>query len=416
MSAVSPTVLLRTDPSRSCPPNRGHDRLNWFPVHVLRRLAALLVLAPPLLLLASAGATWGAAPLSAMSPREPHRLDGELVATERVADERSESAVVLVVLDGVRWQDVFGGADRALARQHGVNPATWANARVLMPNLQRMLDAQGMAIGAPGHGPEMTTGGAQRISLPSYREIFTGRTDPACQSNDCVQPLGRTVADDVYDATGPGDVAVISSWPNIARAASAEPSRFVLSTGRKLIGLGERLRSDPEIASLLDAGARASAFPGEGDYRPDSMTERIALRYLTTARPRFLFVGLGDCDEYGHRNDYRSYLSALHGADEFLGELEVTLDAMGARGKHTTVLVTADHGRAYDFRDHGAWHPESGRVWLVASGGDVRGRGLVTASRRHTLSDIAPTVRALLGIAGAERGEPIAEVVSPVRR
>jgi hypothetical protein len=84
---------------------------------------------------------------------------------------------------------------------------------------------------------------------------------------------------------------------------------------------------------------------------------------------------------------------------------------MGARGRHTTVLVTTDHGRAYGFRNHGAKYPESGRVWLVAGGGDIHGRGLVAAARRHTLSDIAPTVRALLGIRGP--GEPIAEIVAP---
>jgi hypothetical protein len=381
-------------------------------VHVLRRLAAFLVVAPPLSLLVNAGATWGAAPMSSVLPREPHGFDVSPSSTERIADERTESAVVLVVLDGVRWQDVFGGADHALSRAHGAAPAAWANPRGLMPNLQHLLETQGVAIGAPGHGAEMATGGAQRISLPSYREIFTGKADPACQSNDCSQPLGRTIADDVYDESGPRDVAVIASWPNIARAASAEPSRFVLTTGRKLVGRADVLRDDETMASLLDAGAHTAPFPGEGDYRPDALTERVALRYLATARPRFLFVGLGDCDEYGHRNDYRSYLGALHDSDAFIGELGATLDAMGARGQHTTVIVTTDHGRAYDFRDHGMWHPESGRVWLVASGADVRGRGLVASPRRHTLSDVAPTVRALLGIAGTDGGEPIAELAA----
>jgi phosphopentomutase/2,3-bisphosphoglycerate-independent phosphoglycerate mutase family metalloenzyme len=382
-------------------------------VHVLRRLAAFLVLAPPLSLLVNAGATWGAAPMSSVLPREPHGFEASPDMSGRVADERTESAVVLVVLDGVRWQDVFGGADRALTRpQRGANPFAWASPRALMPNLQQLLETQGMAIGAPGHGAEMVTGGAQRISLPSYREIFTGKADPACQSNDCPQPPGRTVADDVYDESGPRDVAVVSSWPNIARAASAEASRLVLTTGRRLVGRGDVLRADDVIASLLDAGMYASAFPGQGDYRPDALTARIALRYLATARPRFLFVGLGDCDEYGHRNDYRGYLGALHDADAFLGELGVTLEAMGARGRHTTVIVTTDHGRAYDFRDHGMWHPESGRVWLVASGADVHGRGLIASPRRHTLSDVAPTVRALLGIVGTDGagGEPIAEL------
>ena len=199
-------------------------------MHVLRRLAAFLVLAPPLSLLA--GATWGAAPISSVGPREGHGFEASPGMRERVADERSESAVVLVVLDGVRWQDVFGGADHTLARQRGVIPVAWANPRALMPNLQRLLETHEMAIGAPGHGAEMVTGGVQRISLPSYREIFSGKADVACLSNDCAKPPGRTVADDVYDECGPREVGVVSSWPNIARAASAESSRFVLTTGR----------------------------------------------------------------------------------------------------------------------------------------------------------------------------------------
>jgi phosphopentomutase len=123
-------------------------------------------------------------------------------------------------------------------------------------------------------------------------------------------------------------------------------------------------------------------------------------------------VGLGDADEYAHHGDYRGYISALHDSDAFLGELSTTLGRMGARGLHTTVLVTTDHGRASDFCDHGRRYPESRRIWLVASGDDVRARGFVAAARRYTLSDVAPTVRALLGITGGE-GAPIAEIVGP---
>jgi phosphopentomutase len=182
-----------------------------------------------------------------------------------------------------------------------------------------------------------------------------------------------------------------------------------VSAGRKRVERGDVLRADEATAEQLDRGGRAKAFPGVGDYRPDAITARVALRVLATERPRFLFVGLGDADEYGHRNDYHGYLEAVHASDTFLGDLFATLDQMGARGRHTTVLVTADHGRAYDFQDHGGRYPESGRVWLVAAGGPVEGHGLVAASRRHTLSDVAPTVRALLGIGG--EGEPIREVV-----
>ncbi len=342
------------------------------------------------------------------------------LATARADDERAESAVVLVVLDGVRWQEVFNGADRTLVRQRGINPQAWANPRDLMPNLHRLIDAEGLAIGAPGHGAEIAASGPQFISLPGYIEIFAGKPDLGCFRNDCVPAPMRTIVDQVRDANGADDVALVASWPNIARAASSAPG-VVLTAGRKLVDHEDLLRADDATARLLDQGARASAWPGEGDYRPDAFTGRIALRRLAISRPRFLFVGLGDADEYAHHNDYRGYLEAVRASDAFLGDLVAMLRSMGARGQHTTVLVTADHGRAKNFTDHGPQFPESGRVWLVAAGADVLDRGFVDASRRHTLSDLAPTVRALLGIAPSSdeaslvSGEPIPEIVGRAR-
>jgi hypothetical protein len=375
----------------------------------LRRFAALLVLAIPVSFIGRAGATWGASPSIPVPPREACSFETTPGASERGSEERAESAVVLVVLDGVRWQEVFGGADRALAYDRGLNPLAWASPRSLMPNLQRLLDTRAIALGAPGRGAAITATGPQFISMPGYLEIFSGHADPGCDSNDCARPAVHTVVDDVLESSGADDVAVVSSWPSIARAASADPSRLVVSAGRKRVERRDVLRADEGTASQLDRGGRAKPFPGDGDYRPDAITARVALRVLATEHPRFLFVGLGDADEYGHRNDYHGYLEAVHASDAFLGDLFATLDQMGARGRHTTVLVTADHGRAYDFKDHGGRYPESGRVWLVAAGADVQGHGLVAASRRHTLSDVAPTVRALLGIGG--EGEAIPEVV-----
>jgi hypothetical protein len=363
----------------------------------LRRFAALFVLAAPIAL---SGATSGAASTRAPCQREARTLTTSPLPTARVEDERAESAVVLVVLDGVRWQEVFDGVDPALARRHGISPSSWPNPADLMPNVHRIVEAEGLAIGAPGHGAEIAASGPQFISLPGYIEIFAGKPDLGCFRNDCMPAPMRTIVDEVRDAGDTRDVALVTSWPNIARAASMEPG-FVLTAGRKLVDREDMLRADASTAALLDQGAKAPPFPGFGDYRPDAFTTRVALRRLAVSRPRFLFVGLGDADEYAHRGDYAGYLRAVHASDTFLGDLTALLRSMGARGRHTTVLVTADHGRAHNFVDHGARFPESGRVWLVAAGADVADRGLVAASR-HTLSDVAPTVRALLGIGSAD--------------
>jgi hypothetical protein len=391
---------------------------------VIRRFAATLVLLAPIAL---SGATSGEARVRPTAQREPRTLTTETLPTEREVEDRAESSVILVVLDGVRWQEIFEGVDRSRLARRGGGKSESESARDLMPNLHRLIDEEGLALGAPDHGAEIAASGPQFISMPGYIEIFSGRPDRACAWNGCVPASARTIADDVRDAGSADDVALVTSWPNIARASSAADSgsaqSFVMTAGRALTGKGEVLRADSETASLLDEGSRAKAWPGDGDYRPDAFTERVALRRLAVSHPRFFFVGLGDADEYAHHGDYRGYLEALRGADRFLGELWATLqgEGAGARSRHTTLLVTADHGRARNFVDHGPRYPESGRVWLVAAGGDVRARGLVSASRHHTLSDIAPTVRTLLGIATDPRdlreepraaASPIPEIVT----
>ena len=138
--------------------------------------------------------------------------------------------------------------------------------------------------------------------------------------------------------------------------------------------------------------------PGVGNFRRDRFTAELALHHLATEQPDVLYVGLGEPDEYGHRDDYAGYLAALSYADAFVGRILDTLDHMGPRGSRTHVVVTADHGRARDFKGHGGAFPESARVWLFAAGPSITARGLVASSRERHLADVTPTLRSLVGL------------------
>jgi arylsulfatase A-like enzyme len=230
--------------------------------------------------------------------------------------------------------------------------------------------------------------------------------------NDCPFTHEPTVADELarLDLNRPRDSAVISSWESIERAASAGGPDVVISVGRHHGRNLEGMRSNREERDLLDQGSGVGTAPGGGDFRPDRFTAEIALRYLERESPRFLFIGLGEPDEYAHQGNYRGYLASLRAADDTLGQLMDTLGRMGEQGQHTSVFVTTDHGRSSTFRDHGGFAPESGRVWLVAAGGGVPETGPVRSFEPHRLADIAPTMRALMGLAPDERvaaGKPI---------
>jgi hypothetical protein len=296
-----------------------------------------------------------------------------------IKESPKTEAIVLVVLDGARWQEVLVGADPHFAS----GDDRGLTADQVMPHLHHMIHA-GAAVGAPDHGYPMVATGPNYISLPGYTEIFSGRTAFECGDNDCASVREPTIVDEIRQTSS--DVAVFSSWGPIVRAAALRSSDVLMSTGT----------------------------PGTGDFRPDRATADKALAYFADRRPTFMFLGLGEPDEFAHRFDYPGYLTALRHADDVLGELVTLIAKSGARGEHTTVFVTCDHGRSDNFRDHGAPWPESSRVWLVAFGGAIAPHGFVEAERRHRLADIVPTIRELMGLPAdlaSGAGSPIAELL-----
>jgi len=188
---------------------------------------------------------------------------------------------------------------------------------------------------------------------------------------------------------------VIGSWEGLERAATSDESKLTISIGRTRGDTRDRLCYDPTSCALLSAGEDAGPEPGHGNYRRDEETSAIALHYLRTHRPRFLFLGLGDTDEYAHKDDYRAYLHALERADHVIGEVAALLAGYEREGRKTTLIVTTDHGRSADFTGHGEGSPESARVWLVAAGQGIRASGPVFDPEVHHLADVAATLRML---------------------
>lgn len=319
--------------------------------------------------------------------------------------------VVLLALDGVRWEDVFLGVEADLAEEQGLAPGEVLSARELMPNLHALIETTGTALGAPERGHGVFVAGPEPFSLPGYLELLTSRKDTGCTTNGCAPTTLPTLADDFRAQSGPDDVAVISSWEGIERASARDPSAIIVSTGRSRGSNLDRLRYDPQAAALLDAGAKSGPTPGHGDFRRDKQTAEIALRYLAVRKPHFLFLGLGETDEYAHRDDYRGYLKALQHGDAVIGRVLETLHDLRREGRRTTLFVTTDHGRAAEFIRHGGDAPESARVWLVAAGHGIAARGLAATEAARTLVDLSQTIRHVGDLPPRGGGTPLVELL-----
>ena len=294
-----------------------------------------------------------------------------------------DARVVIVAIDGVRWQEVFLGTDRAFSSSPPV-PAP-----VIFRHLHALGRERGAFVGAPGHGT-ISASGPNYVSLPGYTELLGGRTS-RCTNNDCSRTALPSLLDEARAAGA--KVAAFASWEKLDLATTASPGAFVSSCGRH-------------------GDAMIDPWPGHGDYRPDRATAEAALAHYEAEQPDVFFLGLGDPDEYAHRGDYPGYLAALRHADEIVGRFVALLDRMGERGRSTHVIVTADHGRASDFRNHGSM-PEAGRVWMLAAGPRFAARGNVASPHPRRLADIAPTLRVVLGLppdTSERSGAPLAEL------
>jgi hypothetical protein len=303
-----------------------------------------------------------------------------------------------LALDGVRYQDVFAGADPELARQHGLSPTQLPSAAELMPQLYGMMREQGAGLGAPGHGAPISASGPDFVSLPGYSEILTGSTASGCENNGCTGTRALSIADELAQAShGAWHTAVITSWPDIARVA-AKSGRVAVSSGRHGGATRDWFTRTEAARRALTSAENEAPWPGHDDFRRDRFTADLALAYLREQAPSFLFVSLGEPDEFAHQGNYAGYLDALRHADQRIGELKALLDQRASQGVKTALFVTADHGRAANFRDHGRDHAESARVWLAAYGSAIPARGLVHAKAPRHLADIAPTVRLIFGL------------------
>jgi hypothetical protein len=279
--------------------------------------------------------------------------------------------VVLITLDGVRWQDVFNGTDLFLYRGEKLS------ARELLPNLYYHFVDRGMVVGKDS---KFVATGPAHISLPGYLEIMRGHPSTDCQENDCEPRLKEETIADVFNKP-----AVFASWDTIRKTVGTNTDRYVVNCGRHFRTKGWKQ------AELEDN----QSFPEAWDpiYRPDDLTEKAAIDYLQYYSPDFVWISLGDTDEWAHYGDYNKYIESLQQADKFVG-MVLEMVKSGEDGSDFTFIVTADHGRGLDWRHHG-WDNESARDWLMMSGRGIPAQGFVKYPEKKSLSNILPTIKEL---------------------
>ena len=312
-------------------------------------------------------------------------------------------------MDGLRWQEIFNGADSVLTfdtaaiySQKYVEKKFWADTpeerrKKLMPFLWSVVASKGILLGNHNYGNRFENANPYWFSYPGYNEIFTGYPDTAVNSNDKIPNKNETVLE--YLNKTPeykNRVAVFGSWDVFASIFNEKRSGLLVNDGfRDLEGkLTERQKLFNQLQHELP-----DLF--HGGERLDAATFHIGFEYLKTKKPKVIFFGLGDTDEFAHQGMYDYYLDAANKADMWIKMIWDYLQSDPAYANKTTLIITTDHGRGVaangNWKHHGSDIRGANQLWMAAVGSSVTPAG---ESRQQTLQhqgQIAATIAAVLG-------------------
>jgi Sulfatase len=320
--------------------------------------------------------------------------------------------VLLVMTDGLRWQEVFQGADAALMDDKNHEVAA-GQREALLPFFWQVIAKNGQIYGNRKLGSDAYVTNGFNFSYPGYNETLSGFADPRIHSNDKVANPNVTVLEWLNQKPAyRGKVAAFGAWGVISSIVNGARGGFVANSGYDAL-------TAPPVTERLAAINRLKDETRVWDDEPfDSFAFQTALEYLRLHRPRVMYLSLGETDEWAHRGDYALYLRSAHRVDQYLKELWETVQSIGQYRGKTTLIFLTDHGRgqaAVEWKSHGEKIPDSKYIWMAFLGPDTRAVGERTKVAPVTQSQIAATLAALLGedYAGAvpKAGKPIEDVL-----
>ena len=345
----------------------------------------------------------------------------------QTAPEHKTQHIIFVMTDGLRWQEVFDGADAALMnKKNGQVPneaalrkAYWretpeARREALMPFLWTVIAKQGQIFGNREKGSDAYVTNGMFFSYPGYNETLCGFADPRIKSNDNVPNPNVTVLEWLKNRPNfRGDVGVFGAWEVIASVFNPERSKLTANAG------WDAFAAIPETPQLELLNQMKLETPRVWPDEPfDAIPFHTALEYLKAKKPTILYLSLGETDDWAHAGRYADYLDAAHRADLYLKELWEWAQSMPEYRGNTTLIFSPDHGRGKaprKWKDHGQKIPDSKYIWMAFLGPDTATLGERTNIPAVTQNQIAATLAAFLGedyVADVPKaGAPIADIL-----
>lgn len=323
------------------------------------------------------------------------------------AQQKTEN-VILITLDGFRWQELFGGAEKRLISKKFVSDSAavmkkfWVEdplqrRKLLMPFMWSVVAKEGQLHGNRLIGSKVNVTNKQWFSYPGYNELLCGFADDA-----------RITSNDKFDNPNTNILEFINAKPAFSKKVAAYGSwdnfPFIINSKRNGIpvnaGIVDATKPN-EKEKLLNELMHQVPNP-LGEVRLDAFTFHYAMEFMKRERPRVLYIAFDETDDFAHGGKYDLYLEAAKYTDDFIRQLWEWCQQEAQYKDKTTLIITCDHGRGdvnlEDWRHHGIKIPHADEIWVAGIGPDSPALGEMRNSGQLFQNQVASTIGALLGL------------------
>ena len=319
-----------------------------------------------------------------------------------------DSRLIIITIDGLRWQEVFAGAEESLiSNEKEVRDVDqlrrfyWRHTPVerrksLMPFVWNTIATQGTIIGNRNLGSKMQVANKTNISYPGYCEMMTGFVDDAITSNDPVSNPHHNVLDAANrDLRYQGSVVMYGSWKSTRYAIHNEEARIPASVSyEKSIA-----KTQTPVLNMLDRMMEGMPRFWRSEHF-DAFTYAYAIETLMADHPKVMWISFGDCDEWAHARKYDLYLDAANATDAFIQDIYNACEADKFYKGKTTYLITCDHGRGEgsEWANHGSSTKGSEATWIMLLGKGIEAKGETVNNGPFLTKQVAATIANILDI------------------
>lgn len=325
--------------------------------------------------------------------------------------EQAAPKVFVITLDGLRWQELFSGADSlliankeyvddtiALKKQFWKDKVT-ERREVLFPFIWSEVAVMGQIHGNRWQGSKMNLTNGMHFSYPGYNEILTGKADDKRIDSNRKIPNPNTTILEIAEKTPAfkGKVAAFGSWDVFPFIINEERSGLYVNAGFRE-AKGADLSEKENFLNELQAETPSPW----GGVRLDVFTHHYAMETIKKKHPKLVYISYGETDDFAHNGKYDAYLKSANRTDQFIKKLWYFAQQDPFYKGKTTFIITTDHGRGTEpletWKHHGSSIKNTDQVWVIAFGKNVATKGEVVVKEQLYTNQVAASVAKLLKV------------------